>query len=84
MQAGHKCQNIKKIFLGLDMLFVNVCNSHKLILSKNQENCGGVDGGNGGGGGGHGGGSGCGSGDGGVFVVVVLVRSFLADFDVCK
>jgi len=54
---------------------------------KKQENCGDVYGGNGGNGGGvvgHGGCSGCGSGDGGVFVVIVLVRSFLANFDICK
>ena len=58
------------------MLLVNVCNSRKLIFSK-KENFGGVDGADGGNGDG---GGGCGSGDGGVFVVVVLVSHFLADF----
>jgi len=32
MWAGHNCQ----IFLGLDILFVHVCNSCKLIFSKNK------------------------------------------------
>jgi hypothetical protein len=66
------------------MLLVDVCNSRKLIFSKNQENCGGVDSGNDGNGegfGGHGGGSGYGSDDGDMFLVVVLVLSFLGDFD---
>ena len=61
------------------MLYVNVFNSCKLILSKKKID--GSDGGNGDGCGGYGDGGGCGSGDGDVFVVVVLVLSFFADFD---